>query len=443
MLTRYVVTFALCAIFPAARQAQQSAPASCDQYEAAVRRNPDDVAAATRFGRCSFRDFEMVALGGDSSRLMFRSSWTPALRALRHAVAREPSYSPAYRALFAILFAENRDGCSAVTRQCTHVAPILRQGDSLITPPRLVLLNTPGVDTYDEVTRETLAGNRPSLMEARAIAERWAGVAPNDPRPHEFLGRALLRLGDPSAATAELERAALLGTVESRRNLFWDRIEALIRADRGADARRVLDEAAADPDRDTVLLRSYTLAALNAVVGRNRPPAMDSTRARQIRARDDSMIRSHAAMPPKAGFSQLLTAGDTAGARRVLAGLDSTLEPPGGVRRFPRVWSGHLASAESHLRLGDTAAAEARLAEIEDAFSRRPLRFSVGLMFEASSPWLGRAWLLSGDLAAARRRFPDAARMYRRLIGLWEGGDPELQPIVGDARTRLAALPAR
>ncbi|HET7372217.1 MAG TPA: hypothetical protein VFJ20_02500, partial [Gemmatimonadaceae bacterium] len=58
-------------------------------------------------------------------------------------------------------------------------------------------------------------------------------------------------------------------------------------------------------------------------------------------------------------------------------------------------------------------------------------------------PWLGGAWLLAGDLAAARRRLPDAARMYRRVIGLWGGGDADLQPVVGEARAKLASLPVR
>jgi len=53
---------------------------------------------------------------------------------------------------------------------------------------------------------------------------------------------------------------------------------------------------------------------------------------------------------------------------------------------------------------------------------------------------MGHAWALSGDVAAARGRTDDAARMYRRVIGLWEGGDPDTRPVVDHARTRLAAL---
>jgi hypothetical protein len=189
-------------------------------------------------GRCSLRDYEMIAPGGDSTQLVFRSSWSTALRALRHAVELDSRYGNAYPPLFNILFAETRDGCSSVTWKCEYVSPVVRDGDSVRTVPRFVVLNRPGVDTYDEVIRETRATRRVNLDEARALAERWAAVAPDDRRPHEYLGQALLRLGSPEAATAELERAAKLGTPVSRRALFWDRMEALVRTDRGEEARR-------------------------------------------------------------------------------------------------------------------------------------------------------------------------------------------------------------
>jgi len=121
-----------------------------------------------------------------------------------------------------MLFSETRDGCSRVTSQCLHVAPVLRRGDSLLTPPRLVARISPtnSTDTYREVTAETRATDRASLLEARSLAERWLSVAPNDRRPREYLGRALLLLGDSMAASIAFERAAELGTPESRRALF-------------------------------------------------------------------------------------------------------------------------------------------------------------------------------------------------------------------------------
>ena len=142
--------------------AQQPAPVPCAQYEAAVRANPNDLAAAVGLGQCTVRDEEMIAPDGDSARLAFRTPWSPALRALRHAVEVNPSYSAAYRPLFRMLFAETRDGCSRATGFCKHVAPVLRDGDSLITIPRPVPEGPMEVSPYDGVVRETLDRQRPS-----------------------------------------------------------------------------------------------------------------------------------------------------------------------------------------------------------------------------------------------------------------------------------------
>jgi hypothetical protein len=48
-----------------------------------------------------------------------------------------------------------------------------------------------------------------------------------------------------------------------------------------------------------------------------------------------------------------------------------------------------------------------------------------------------------GDVAAKRGHPDDAARMYRRLIGLWDGGDPDIQPIANEARVKLDSLTRR
>ena len=238
------------ALWAPALRAQPRPPAACGQYQTAVQADSTNLDAAASLGQCSVRDYEMIAPGGDSTRLVFRSSWSAALRALRRAVALDPGYSRAYRPLFAILFAETRDGCSSVTGECWYVSPVARDGDSVITIPRRVRLNVPGVDTYAEVVEESQANRRASLTEARELAERWARVAPNDRRPHQYRGQALLGLGEYSAASTELELAASLGTPESRRALFWDRFEALVKSDQGAEARRVLDEVVSDPGRD-------------------------------------------------------------------------------------------------------------------------------------------------------------------------------------------------
>ena len=421
--------------------ATQTPPARCDQWVAAVQADPNNVDAAARLGQCSFRDYEMVAPGGDSAHLMFRSSWSIALRALRHAVEVNRGYSRAYQPLFSILFAETRDGCSSVTGECLHVAPVVRAGDSVLTVPRIV---GGGPDPYEGVIRETQTTQRVNLSEARTLAQQWVAVAPLDRRPHEYLGQALLRLGDAAAASAELENAAKLGTPATRRALFWDRMEALVKSDHGDDARRLLDETASDPARDTTQLRAYTVAGLNALLGRNRPPLDTSARDREQRARQsvrmDSLTRT---LPPPRrapSFADLLAAHDTTAARIVLAREDSLLTSVRGpsVMRSSMMGEALLYSAERHLALRDTVGAEARLADIERPLSDRGFRYSVGMAY-GPRPWAGRAWLLAGDVAAARGRRDEANRMYRRIVGLWGGGDADLNPVVDQARARLAS----
>jgi len=448
MQSRSLLRLVVCSVLLApALPALQTAPTPappCDRYVAAVRANPNNLDAAATLGQCSFDDYVMIAPGGDSTRLMFRSSWSTALRALRHAVDLDPTYSRAYPPLFAMLFAETRDGCSTVTWECWFVSPVKRDGDSVITIPRLVRRNVPGVDPYAEVTNESRASSRASLEEARALADRWAAVAPNDRHPHEYLGQALLLLGDHHAASAELERAAALGTPASRRALFWDRFEALVKSDLGSEARRVLDEAAADPRRDTTRLFTSTIASLNALLGRYRPPPVDSAGARQTRARIDSMVRANPAiMVPEPGFPELLAAGDTAGARRSLARMDSAMAPSVNQTRFARAGGEYLWSATYHVALRDTAGAEKQLAEIERVLEYRPFQYSLGLLFSDPQPWMGQAWSLAGDLAARRGRPEEAARMYRRVIALWGGGDPDLKPVVDHARAGLDSLSRR
>jgi hypothetical protein len=51
-----------------------------------------------------------------------------------------------------------------------------------------------------------------------------------------------------------------------------------------------------------------------------------------------------------------------------------------------------------------------------------------------------RTFLLLGDLAAPRGHREEAARAYRMFLGLWEHGDPEIQPQVQRAREALARL---
>jgi hypothetical protein len=296
------------------------------------------------------------------------------------------------------------------------------------------------------VLREAQASRVVNMTEARDAAAKWASVAPDDWRPHEYLGRSLVRLGDRAAGIAELERAAALGTIDVRRELFWDRFEALVKADRGTDARRLLAETANDTGRDTTRLTGVVLASLSALLGHREELPPDTTaRARAMRARMDSVVRTlnvPRTPSPEGQFRLTFTAGDLPAARKALVRFDSIVAPKGQIR-LPAVNEAFLQSAEWHLLLGDSAFAERRLDEIERALMDRTFEHNSVVRGGGPQPWLGRAWVLAGNLAAARGRHDEAARMYRRVVGLWADADAPLQPIVEEARAKLAALSMR
>jgi len=199
-----------------------------------------------------------------------------------------------------------------------------------------------------------------------------------------------------------------------------------------------------DPARDTARLGNLAVAQLNALLGRYRPPPVDSARARRHQQFVDSVLRANPAPPHTRSttFAELLASGDTTGARRLLAQMDSLNAGSLGGWKLPRVGEVTLASAEQHLALGDTAAALAQLAEIERALSDRRFKFGVQATYSYTL-WVGRAWLLARDLATAQQRPDEARAMYERLIGLWGGGDRDVQPMVEQARVKLGALMQR
>jgi hypothetical protein len=52
----------------------------------------------------------------------------------------------------------------------------------------------------------------------------------------------------------------------------------------------------------------------------------------------------------------------------------------------------------------------------------------------------GRAWLLYADLAMATGHRDEARRGYKMIVGMWEHGDPPVQPLVKHAKDALAKL---
>jgi hypothetical protein len=95
------------------------------------------------------------------------------------------------------------------------------------------------------------------------------------------------------------------------------------------------------------------------------------------------------------------------------------MAPPVNQTRFARAGGEYLWSATYHVALQDTAGAEKQLAEIERALEYRPFQYSPGMGSAIRVPgWDKRGRSLA--ISPLSGEGPEeAARMYRRVIGLW------------------------
>jgi len=133
---------------------------------------------------------------------------------------------------------------------------------------------------------------------------------------------------------------------------------------------------------------------------------------------------------------------DTTRARAALAAFDRELTARHVATPDDGGW---LFSAETHVELGDSAVALQRLEEFARRWVFEASSTSSNILeqwyFQRQTPRLwGRTWMLFGDLAMARNQPADARRAYRMVVGLWEKGDPPVQPMVARATAALAKL---
>ncbi|MEK6610121.1 MAG: hypothetical protein AABZ35_04285 [Gemmatimonadota bacterium] len=471
---------------------------ACGAYGSLVRADSSDVEAWYNFGECSYHDPEVIALGGDTTRLVFRGSWNNALRAFRKALELDPTYHLAFAHIPDILQSDQRGGCrpESAGQDCTvpHVAVVLRGGDTLVTAP------VPQATGSEEIARQLAEASRTNArranyLQAVEIARAWvdAGAGRPEPRARAAYGRALLRTGNLQAAARELRAGGLEPrSLIERTQLAADQVEVLLKLDQLAEAVGVIDSVFAATDSvqsagviggviaaafgrlsrfdartrtfspvpaaqryfwasgrialgvvpDSLVAIEHALADLVATqgAGRVRPSAVlgslyiwgmtlhpPGTLALDTTERD-----------PRLRLTAFMTSGNPGRARLELARFDTTvlatpIETPEN--------GSLLLSAESHLMLGDSAVALERLVEFERRWVYQPLITQLwpqGLMI--SSMLWGRTWLLMGDLAAARGQNDVAVRAYRRVVGMWTGGDAEVQPGVTRAREALQRL---
>jgi len=467
---------------------------SCEAYGSLVRADSTDVEAWYNFGECNYHDPVVVPVAGDTTRLTFEGNWNLALKAFERTLELDPSYHLAFAHIPDILQAEQRTGCRPAAGETTcstqtYIAEVIRQGDTLALTPVSVMA---GAAIGAQLRLANSNGTRhANIVLSRDLAAAWVQAGPNEPRAHAALGRALLRLGDLDSAAHELD---LVGTPTSRVDrltLAQDRYELDLKLGHYAEARAIYDtlQAGADSIGGNVAA-SFAIAGIGlgrfahadvelaplvpasarpfiAVITRflaGVPP--DSTQAVALAIVDSAIahttmrpaevignytiwtarsIQGWPRKPPTdtlAGDARVRLAAfvirnDTTGARRTLAVLDST------VRATPLESSEMgmlLAMAEGYLAIGDSSAAFDHLVEYERRFPYAQVFDRLTSSFTFGSFMWARTFLLEGDVAAALGHTDVAVRAYRRVVGIWESGDPEVQPAVARARAAIARL---
>jgi tetratricopeptide (TPR) repeat protein/TolB-like protein len=462
---------------------------ACELSARLLARDSADAEAWYNQGECSYHDPVVIPYRGDTSRSVFRSSWNTALRAFRRVLDLDPSYHLAYYHILDILRSDNRNGCRQEPEDdCAYRALLLRDADTLVESP----IETERWAEHAAANRVAWARARQSnLVDAREVAARWVAAGPDEVRARTRYAELLNLTGNLDAAEREIGAAARLSPDGSSPQLVAWRVEVLVKLGRMEEAARLADSLAAVGD--TTEEPEHLNALLGAVFGRfrrvtahwpdsiplgpylravallgagvvphdlerveqawdsaaaDRGPGARTPAARASRLRPTSVlafrwrgrgpVHDPAADDPLLRAQALMSTGDRAAARGAIVEFDGLLrnlpeEEPERIALLPFV-------AEAFLELGDTAAAFSRLEDFHRHMNHLPMRYALGqATFIAGAMW-GRAWLLLGDLATATGRASLAADAYRRVVGMWNGGDNEVQPMVSRARAALAAM---
>ena len=465
-------------------------PRACDAYRGLVAVDSNDVEALYGLGDCNFHDQVPVRLASDTSRATLRGSRTEVWRSMARAIEVDPAFQPPYEHLMHVLLRDRfvadcaPSGC---TQRGTATVLVRWDHDTLVSDVRTAVQRPWGV--LDTLT-ERFATRRIGLPRASIVAGRWAAVAPESEYAHLLRSETLAALNELPESEHELDLAARvkLGRINGV-SLAIRRVTLSLRQLKTADAAAIVDSVYASPDTiGTTALRTearimgryrmgnrngtardsaYTswVALAAGVVGADtvRQTAervvrvmAESTLPSQKVAYQDGIMRGIALVAARYGsvFVGVLDApsldpirvcyagldrGDTASARRALARFDAIQRrldadaPDNG---------GWLLSSEAHLALGDSAGALRQMREWADRLPRFVPRDGaiVGIGAYAGSFMWGRALLLYGDLLAASGDRAAARPQYQALIGLWAGGDPEVQPFVTRARAALARM---
>jgi tetratricopeptide (TPR) repeat protein/TolB-like protein len=372
-----------------------------------------------------------------------------------------------------------------------YVSAILVDHDTLVFRPYLVAMSR-----RDALVREPgqYASYRRRLEMSRDLAAAFVAANPGNWAGHYRLAYALQGLGNLSGALRELEAGSGASRFVGARRLYYlRRFEIALRQEKPREAASLADSIFADrtvavSTQAGGVLGRYSLEALAMhrgndslialrqalqplwagvlpvdvdalaqryaqlyAVSRRADAAMQEEWLQAIprqvvllafRMRRTRPVADTADPRPILRSQSWFALGDTARSRQALQLAEAEVESR-------PVWASDDGSwlfiAEGYVLLGDSAAALRRLG---DFAARWPSIASNVVGLVGGDYWLGnsgvrawgRAWLLYGDLAAAAGDAEQARRAYRFVVGLWEGGEAPVQPLVARARAALARL---
>jgi hypothetical protein len=219
---------------------------ACETYGALVKADSSDVEALYGVGECSFHDNILVPLASDSSKHVFRGSWTTANRAFERVLQLDPGYHLAFQHIVDALSQDVRTGvdrfrCPAprpLTQECRARAWVRRDGDTLLTVP----VPVPDTAAYAAHAAEyvKLEMHHKNLEQARVKARAWVEAAPEETRAHVAIGHLHVLLGSAEAAQEQFAQVKGRLTDSEAQKVFPDRIEVAIKLGQPGEARRLL-----------------------------------------------------------------------------------------------------------------------------------------------------------------------------------------------------------
>ena len=292
-----------------------------------------------------------------------------------------------------------------------------KRADAILEPLFKAEPRHPGLAHYLIHTNDTPRLARLGLYAARHYAE----IAPDVPHAQHMPSHIFTRLGlwnDDIASNLRSAASARAFEDERHLNALWDQrghawdylVYAYLQQGRDAEAKRVVDEAAAVTAVYPVgsLTNAYALAAIPARHALERGRWREAT---TLAVRPSPEWRAAEALTHFAHALGAARTGDTAGARSAISALDDIERTEGAAGGAHAYWAGQVriqrlaASGWLARTLGDTAEAvrlATTAADLEDVTQKHPV--TPGSLLPARE--------LLGDLLLDLGRPVEAARAY-------------------------------